>query len=83
MTSSAENRRLKSAILEFQTPQSYTNARPSPTSMAESSDTPGAGAPATLHTVLRLVGLLVIALMLVAIVYSGWISAVNWSEIGV
>lgn len=51
--------------------------------MAESPDTRGAGAPAALHTALRLVGLLVIALMLAAILYSGWISAVNWSEIGV
>lgn len=51
--------------------------------MAESPDNSGAGTPATLHTVLRLVGLLVIVLTIAAIVYSGWISAVNWSEIGV
>ncbi len=52
-------------------------------SMAETQDAPRTGSPAALHAGLRLVGLVVLALMLVAIVYAGWISIANWSEIGV
>ena len=36
-----------------------------------------------LVTVLRGVGLLVLTLMLVSIVYAGWISVANWNAIGV
>jgi hypothetical protein len=36
-----------------------------------------------LYTALRVFGLVVLALMLVGIVYAGWISAVNWNAIGV
>lgn len=39
--------------------------------------------PAVVYTALRVLGLVVLALMAVAIVYAGWISLTNWSEIGV
>ena len=37
----------------------------------------------SLYPVLRVVGLVVLALMLVAIVYAGYISAINWNAIRV
>ncbi len=37
----------------------------------------------SLYSVVRIVGLVVLALMLVAIVYAGWISAANWNAIRV
>lgn len=41
------------------------------------------GTTGTLYTALRIFGLVVLALMLVSIVYSGWISIENWGSIEV
>lgn len=53
--------------------------------MPASSDatTPDAGAPGTLFTALRALGLVVLALMLVSILYSAWIAVANWGSISV
>lgn len=44
---------------------------------------PDEGATSPLYIGLRVFGLVVLLLMLVSIVYAGWISVANWSEIGV
>lgn len=36
-----------------------------------------------LYTALRILGIVVLVLMLVSIVYSGWIAVSNWSAISV
>ncbi len=40
-------------------------------------------AASPLYTALRVFGLVVLALMLVSIIYSGWIALENWGSIGV
>lgn len=44
---------------------------------------PESGAPGTLYTALRALGVVVLALMLVAILYSVWIALENWGSISV
>lgn len=44
---------------------------------------PEVGAPGALYTTLRVLGLVVLALMLLAILYSGWIAIANWGSISV
>lgn len=51
-----------------------------PTSGAPPQET---GLPGTLYTALRVLGLVVLALMLVSILYSGWIAIENWGSIRV
>jgi hypothetical protein len=51
--------------------------------MAETRSEDGSGTVGTLHAVFRAVAALVLVLMLVAVVYSGWISIVNWADVGV
>lgn len=52
--------------------------------MPASSDAPHeAGAFGTLFTALRALGLVVLALMLLSILYAGWIAVANWSSISV
>ena len=41
------------------------------------------GVPGTLYTALRVFGLVVLALMLLTILYSGWIALENWGSISV
>lgn len=59
--------------------------RPQPPPMPVSSDapTPETGAPGTLFTALRALGLVVLALMLASILYSAWIAVANWGSISV
>ncbi|MEP0546915.1 MAG: hypothetical protein ABJF88_08285 [Rhodothermales bacterium] len=40
-------------------------------------------ASSLLYTALRALGLVVLVLMLLSIVYSGWIALENWGDIGV
>lgn len=42
-----------------------------------------AGFSGTLYVALRVLGIVVLALMLLAILYSGWIAFANWGAIGV
>ena len=53
--------------------------------MTPASDAPPqeAGLPGTLYTALRVFGLVVLTLMLVSILYSGWIAIENWGDIRV
>ena len=44
---------------------------------------PDEKASSLLYTALRALGLVVLALMLVSIIYSGWIALENWGSIGV
>ena len=41
------------------------------------------GAPGALYTSLRALGLVVLALMLLSILYAGWIAVANWGSISV
>ena len=41
------------------------------------------GGVGTLYTALRIFGVVVLILMLVSILYSGWIAIVNWNSISV
>lgn len=52
----------------------------SPTSDASTQE---AGFSGTLYKALRVFGIVVLALMLVAILYSGWIAFLNWGAIRV
>ncbi len=53
--------------------------------MPASSDAPTheGGAFGAVYTALRALGLVVLALMLVAILYAGWIAVANWGSISV
>lgn len=61
-------------------PSPPPGARPTPPSLPPAVDH---GFARGLYTALRIFGLVVLALMLVAILYAGWISLENWSSIGV
>lgn len=50
---------------------------------ASDAHTHEAGIPAALYTALRILGLVVLVLMLVSIVYAGWITIANWGSIKV
>lgn len=39
--------------------------------------------PTPMYTALRILGIVVLLLMIVSIVYSGWISIANWDAISV
>ena len=53
--------------------------------MPVSSDAPTheGGAFGAVYTALRALGLVVLALMLLALLYSGWITVANWGHISV
>lgn len=53
--------------------------------MTSPSDAPPqeTGFSGTLYTALRVLGLVVLALMLLSILYSGWIALENWGSIRV
>jgi hypothetical protein len=51
--------------------------------MEETTAPDGAGTIGTLHAAFRAFAALVLVLMLLAVVYSGWISIVNWADVGV
>jgi len=50
---------------------------------ASDAPAPGAGAHGALYTALRVLGIVVLLLMLLAILYSGWIALENWGSIRV
>lgn len=52
-------------------------------SAAADAPRPEAGGPSTLYTALRILGFVVLALMLLSILYSGWITLENWGSIQV
>lgn len=57
--------------------------RPMTTPMPAGPAVPDEEASSRLYTALRVLGLVVLVLMLVSIVYSGWIALENWGSIGV
>lgn len=59
------------------------SAKPMASSAAADAPRPEAGGPSTLYTALRILGFVVLALMLLSILYSGWITLENWGSIQV
>ena len=51
--------------------------------MAQTTTPPDGGPIGPLYTALRVFGIVVLALMVLSIVYSGWIALENWGTISV